>query len=50
MRCNARVAFVFYCLTVKIEALGERPLMAQSGHSPKQPLQLGAIWLAAGLS
>ena len=28
MRCNARVAFVFYCLSVRMGTLGERPLLA----------------------
>ena len=25
--------FVFYCLTVKIGTLGERPLLARNGHA-----------------
>jgi len=29
--------FVFYCLTVKIGTLGERPLLAQSGRFASEP-------------
>jgi hypothetical protein len=33
MRCDARVAFVFYCLTAKMGTLDERLLLAERGHS-----------------
>jgi hypothetical protein len=36
MQGKARMAFCFYCLTIKIRTLGERTLLAQGGHSTSE--------------